>query len=59
MKQQTEALIKQRKLQQFISKERTDPPQEKATRRMIIGGTTSSGSFKKAHKTYLRMVQSI
>ena len=26
---------------------------------MIIGGTTATGSSKKAHKTYLRMVHSI
>ena len=28
LKQQIEALIKQRKLQRFVSKERMDPPQE-------------------------------
>ena len=27
--------------------------------RMIIGGTASSGSSKKARKTYLRMVQNV
>ena len=27
--------------------------------RMIIGGTTTTGSLKKARKTYLKMVQSI
>ena len=26
---------------------------------MIVGGTTTSGSFKKACKTYLRMVQNV
>ena len=26
---------------------------------MIIGGTTTTGSSKKAHKTYLKMVQSV
>ena len=30
LKQQIEALIKQGKLQGFVSKERTDPPQEQA-----------------------------
>ena len=51
LKQQIEALIKQGKLQRFISKERADPPQEQALQqenerprspigdiRMIIGG---------------------
>ena len=46
-----------------------DPPQEQAVRRdnerprpplgdirVIIGGTTASGSSRKARKTYLRMV---
>ena len=69
LKQQIEALIRQGKLQRFISKERTDQPQEPPTRRenehprpllgdirMIVGGTTTSGSSKKARKTYLRMV---
>ena len=32
LKQQIEALIRQGKLQRFVSKERTDPPQEQATR---------------------------
>ena len=27
--------------------------------RMIVGGTTTSGSSKKARKTYLRMVQNV
>ena len=26
---------------------------------MIVGGTTTAGSSKKAHKTYLRMVQNV
>ena len=26
---------------------------------MIVGGTTVAGSSKKAHKTYLRMVQNV
>ena len=26
---------------------------------MIVGGTTASGSSKKAHKTYLKMVQNV
>ena len=69
LKQQIEALIKQEKLQRFVSKERTDPPLEQAPRwenerpkppirdkRMIIGSTTVTRSSKKARKTYLRMV---
>ena len=32
LKQQIEALIRQGKLQRFISKERADPPQEQAPR---------------------------
>ncbi|XP_030941911.1 uncharacterized protein LOC115966923 [Quercus lobata] len=73
LKQQIEALIRQRKMQKFVSKERTDPPpQEQHPRRenerprppigdirMIIGGTVAAGSSKKARKTYLRMVQSV
>ena len=53
--------------------ERTNlPPQEQAPQRdnerprpligdirMIIGGTTTAGSFKKAHKTYFRMVHNV
>ncbi|XP_030923137.1 uncharacterized protein LOC115950023 [Quercus lobata] len=70
--QQIEALIRQGKLQRFIDKERRDQPQEPPTRRenehprpplgdirMIVGGTTASGSSKKARKTYLRMVQNV
>ena len=70
LKQQIEALIKQRKLQKFFNREKTDlPPQEQAPRRdnerpkpplgnirMIVGGTATTGSSKKAQKTYLRMV---
>ncbi|XP_050290427.1 uncharacterized protein LOC126728678 [Quercus robur] len=72
LKQQIEAFIRQGKLQRFVHKERTNPPQEQAPRRenerpqppigdirMIIGGIIAAGSSKKAHKTYLRMVQSI
>ena len=70
LKQQIEAFIKQGKLQKFVKKERVDlPPQEQHPRRdnellrplmgdirMIIGGTTTTGSSKKARKTYLKMV---
>ena len=69
LKQQIEALIRQGKLQRFVSKGRTDPPQEQAQQRenkrlrlpigdirMIVGGTTTSKLSKKARKTYLRVV---
>ena len=60
-------------MQKFISKERTDThPWEQALRRdndhprppvgdirVIIGGTTTTGSSRKARKTYLRMVQNV
>ncbi|XP_075633720.1 uncharacterized protein LOC142606221 [Castanea sativa] len=72
LKQEIEALIRQGKLQRFVSKNRTDPPHDPAPRqenkrlrpsigdiRMIIGGTTSFSSSKKARKTYLRMVRSV
>ena len=73
LKQQIEALIRQGKLQKFVSKERTDSsPQEQAPRldnerpkpplgdiRMIVGGTATTGSSKKARNTYLRMVQNV
>ncbi|XP_075658943.1 uncharacterized protein LOC142628790 [Castanea sativa] len=72
LKQQIEALIRQGRLQRFVSKERTDQLQEQAPRRenelprtpigdirMIVGCTTSAGSSRKAHKTYLQMVQSV
>ena len=60
LKQHIEALIRQGKQQRFVSKERTDPPQEQAPRRenkcpkpplgdirMIIGGTAITGLSKK------------
>ena len=73
LKQQIEALIREGKLQKFVSKERTDAhAREQAPRRendpprplvgdirTIIGGTTATGSSKKARKTYLRMVQNV
>ncbi|XP_050257741.1 uncharacterized protein LOC126702920 [Quercus robur] len=72
LKQQIEAFIRQGKLQRFVNKERTDPPQGKAPQRenkcprpligdirMIVGGTTAAGSSKKTRKTYLRMVDSV
>ena len=60
-------------MQKFVSKERTDThPREQVLRRdndhprppvgdirMIIGGTTTTGSSRKARKTYLRMVQNV
>ena len=71
LKQQIEALIRQGKLQRFVSKERVDPLQEHAPRqdnecprppigdiRMIVGGMTIGSSIK-ARKTYFRMVQNI
>ena len=72
LKQHIEALIRQGKLQKFVSKkgtkqnqgalarrenERPKPPLEDI--RMIVGGSTSSNSSKKACKTYLRMVQNV
>ena len=73
LKQQIEAFIKQGKLQKFVRKERADLPlQEQHPRRdnkrsrppfgdirMIIGGTATTGSPKKARKTYLKMVQNV
>ena len=73
LKQQIKALIKQGKLQKFVRNERVDPPLQKRNPRrdnerpsppigdirMIIGGTAATGSSKKAHKTYLRMVQNV
>ena len=70
LKQQIEALIRERKLQKFVSNERTDThPREQASRRendhprplvgdirMIVGGTATTRSSKKARKTYLKMV---
>ena len=71
LKQQIEALIRQGKLQRFVSKERADPPQEHAPQqdnkcpkppigdiRMIVRGMTIGSSIK-ARKTYFRMVQNI
>ena len=72
LKQHIKALIRQGKLHRFVRKEMTDPPQEQAPRQenerprppigdigMIIEGTTTSGSSKKARKTYLRTVQNV
>ena len=73
LKQQIEALIRKGRLQKFVSKERTNPPpQEQGPRwdnerpkpppadiRMIVGGTTTINSSKKARKTYLRMVWNV
>ena len=73
LKQQIEALIREGKLQKFVSKERTDTHlREQAPRwendhprplvgdiRMIVGGTATTESSKKARKTYLRMVQNV
>ena len=73
LKQQIEALIREGKLHKFVSKEKTDTNlREQAPRRdndhsrppigdirMIVGGTTTTGSSKKARKTYLRMVQNV
>ena len=73
LKQQIEALIREGKLQKFVSKERTDAyTREQAPRRendhprppvgdirMIVGGTAATGSSKKARKTYLRVVQNV
>ena len=73
LKQQIEAFIREGKLQKFVSKERTNTNlREQAPRRynkhlrppigdirMIVGGTATTGSSKKARKTYLRMVQNI
>ena len=60
-------------MQKFVNKEKTDThSQEQAPRRenhhprppvgdirMIIGGTATTGSSKKAQKTYLRIVQNV
>ena len=70
LKQQIDALIKEGKLQKFINKERTDTNLREQTPRqdnehprppigdirMIVGGTATTSSSKKARKTYLRMV---
>ena len=73
LKQEIEALIRERKLQKFVNKERTDThPREQAPQqendhprplvgdiRMIIRGTATTGLSKKARKTYLKMVQNV
>ncbi|XP_065625257.1 uncharacterized protein LOC136065665 [Quercus suber] len=73
LKQQIEALIRQGKLQKFVNKEKADHNrQEPAPRRdngrpkpsiadirMIVGGTASIGSSKKARKMYLRSVLNV
>ena len=73
LKQQIEALIREEKLQKFVSKERTDTNIRKhAPRRdnkhlrppigeirMIVGGTVTTSSSRKARKSYLRMVQNV
>ena len=72
LKQRIEAHIRQGKLQRFVNKEGTDPPQEQAPRRenerprppigdirMVVGGTTAAESSKKAHKTYLKMIHNV
>ncbi|XP_050253727.1 uncharacterized protein LOC126699811 [Quercus robur] len=72
LKQQIEALIRQGKLQRFVSKEGTKQSQGLLTWRenehsrpplgdirMIVGGSTASNSSKKARKTYLQMVQNV
>ena len=73
LKQQIEALIREGRPQKFVSKERTDTNlREQAPRRdnehsrppigdirMIVGGTVTTSSSKKARKTYLKMVQNV
>ena len=75
LKQQIEALIKQVKLQRFVRREkarenslRDSEPNRQAEKwlraplgeiRVIVGGSTMTGSSRKARKTYLRMVQSV
>ena len=72
LKQQIKALIRQGKLQRFVSKGRKDQPQEQAPQRenehprppigdirMIVGGMATSGLSKKARKTYLKTVQNV
>ena len=70
LKQQIEALIRQGKLQKFVSKDKANPPAQDqhpqwdnerprppiGDIRMIVEGTTVARSSKKARKTYLRMV---
>ncbi|XP_075659096.1 uncharacterized protein LOC142628960 [Castanea sativa] len=70
--QQIKALIRRGRLQRFVNKERAYLPQNQAPRqdndhprqlardiRMIVGGTVTVGSSKKARKTYLRTVQNV
>ena len=73
LKQQIEALIKEERLQKFVSKDKTDANiREQASRRdnehprppigeirMIVGGTAMTSSSRKVQKTYLRMVQNV
>ena len=73
LKQQIEALIREGRLQKFVNKERTDTNiREQAPRRdnehprppigelrMIVGGTATTSTSRKARKTYLRMVQNV
>ena len=72
LKQQIEALIRQGKLQRFVSKEWTEQPQGQTAQRenehpkpllgdirMIIVGSATSSSSKKVRKTYLQIVQNI
>ena len=73
LKQQIEALIREGRLQKFVRKERTDTNiREQAPRRenehlkppigeirMIVGGTATTSSSRKARKTYLKMVQNV
>ena len=65
LKQQIEALIRQGKLQRFVSKEKKDPPQEQVARRenerlkLPIEDIRRGISSKNARKTYFRMVQNI
>ena len=60
-------------MQKCVKKERVDlPPQEQNPQKdnerprppigdikKIVGGTTTTGSSKKAHKTYLKIVQNV
>ncbi|XP_075636818.1 uncharacterized protein LOC142609066 [Castanea sativa] len=72
LKQQIEALIRQGKLQRFMSKEKTDQPREQDPRRenkcpkppfedirMIVRGTSISCLTKRARKTYLQLVLNV
>ena len=73
LKQQIEALIKEGRLQKFVSKEKMDANiREQAHRwdnehprppigeiRMIVGGTATTSSSRKARKTNCGMVQNV